>query len=255
MRIIVAKDAEGMAERAADWIAARIRAKPDLRIAWCTGRTVIPVYRKLTAMHREGRLTFAEVRCYDIDEYAGLPSRHPASFRRFLMDRLLEPVGVPIRNIRLLDGSAPDLERECQDFEECVEAAGGIDLLLDGIGTNGHLGFNEPGTPFGSRTRLVNLTEETREAQLAFFPSLDHVPRRALTRGIRDIMQARSIMIMASGAHKAAPLGAAFLGPVTEEIPSSVLQLHPDVTLFADAEAARPLLKNRLTARYVEGDF
>ncbi len=242
MKIIVAEDAAGMARAAASCIANRIRAKPDLRVAWCTGRTVIPVYNELRALHAEGVVSFDQVRCFDIDEYAGLPSDHPSSFRRFIMDRLLGPVGARPENIRLLDGSRSDWQEECREFEAEIEAAGGIDLLLNGVGTNGHLGFNEPGTSFASRTRLVELTEETRLGQLPFFPSLDDVPRYALTRGITEIIQARSILIMASGVSKAPILARAFLGPVTEEVPCSVLQRYPDLTLVLDAEAGAPLL-------------
>ena len=244
MRILVAPDTASMARAAARLIAEAVAARPDLRVAWCTGRTVIPVYDELRALHRAGQVSFDQVRCFDLDEYWGLPEGHPATFRRFLLDRLLGPVGAKPENIRLLDGSASDWRKECCDFETAVEVAGGIDLLLDGIGTNGHLGFNEPGTSFDSRTRLVDLSEETRQAQLPFFLSLSEVPRQALTRGISEIMAARSIIIMAGGRAKSAPLARALLGPVTEEVPSSILQRHPDFTLVADADAARPLLND-----------
>jgi len=257
MRILVAKTPEGMARAAARLIAARIAAKPDMNISWCTGRTVIPVYAELVRLKEERAASATPLRVdrltsFAVDEYAGLPADHPATFRRFLMDRLFVPLGLPPGRIHLLDGSAPDPEAECRRYEAAIEAAGGIDLLLDGVGANAHLGFNEPGSPFGSDTRVVDLTPETRAAQVDFFPSLDDVPRRALTRGIRRIMHARSICIMAFGPSKAPALEAAFLGPVTEQVPCSVLQLHPDLTLVLDADAARPLVADAGTARYVE---
>lgn len=250
MRILVAGDTASMARTAARLIAEAVEARPDLRVAWCTGRTVIPVYDELRALYRSGRLSFARVRCFNLDEYWGLPAGHPASFRRFLLDHLLEQVGARPENTRLLDGSPGNWRKECRDFEAAVAAAGGIDLLLDGIGANGHLGFNEPGTSFDSRTCLVDLTEETRQGQLPFFRSLSEVPRQALTRGISEIMRARSVIIMASGSSKAAPLGRALLGPVAEDVPSSVLQRHPDATLVVDAEAAGPFLGDSGLARY-----
>lgn len=241
-----------MAKVAAAVIAGYIRTAQALNVAWCTGRTVIPVYEELLRLHHEAGLRFDHVRSFDLDEYFGLEPDHPASFRQFLHRHLFTPVQMSPAAIHLLDGSAASWARSCQEFEATVEAAGGIDLLLDGIGANGHLGFNEPGSEFGSDTRLVDLTEETREGQLAFFPTLDAVPHQALTRGIRPIMQARAIVLMASGAAKAEPLRRAFLGPVTPEVPCSVLQLHPNLTLVLDRDAARPLLEDPHTARYVK---
>jgi glucosamine-6-phosphate deaminase len=247
MRILVARD---MAQAAAGLIAGRIQGKPDLTVTWCTGRTVIPVYGELVRLHRDGQLLLDRVRSFDLDEYYGLAADHPASYRRFLEQHLLVPTGH--RPTRLLDGSRSNWRQECADFEAAVAAAGGTDLLLDGIGANAHLGFNEPSSPFGSGTRVVDLTAESREGQLAFFPSIADVPRQALTRGIRPIMNARSIMLMAAGEAKARPLALAFLGPVTEAVPCSVLQLHPDLTLVLDRAAAEPLLANSRTACYVQ---
>jgi len=242
MKLIVVKDYAALSRVSAEYVAARVCSQPSLRIGFCTGRTVVGFYQELVGLHRRGRVSFAQAWGFDIDEFHGLPQGHPKSYRTYLQENFFHLVDFDPQRIRLLDSDPADPEAAYRAYEEMIEATGGIDLQLDGIGLNGHLGFNEPGTPFGSRTRVVDLTEESRRAQIDLFGSIEEVPTRAVTRGILNIMRSREVLMMASGESKTAIVAKALAGPVVEAVPCSILQLHPAFTLIADEAAARDLL-------------
>ena len=241
MRIYCEKDYDAMSRRAAAIIAAQVIAKPDCVLGLATGSTPIGAYKQLVAWHKQGDLSFAEVRSVNLDEYCGLAPDHDQSYRYFMQDNLFNHVDIEGENTSVPSGQAADPEEECRQYEWKVAELGYADLQLLGLGRNGHIGFNEPCDHFPVTTHLVDLTESTIEANARFFASADDVPRQALTMGIGTIMKARKILVVASGADKADAVYKAFSGPVTPEVPASILQLHPDVTLVADESALAKL--------------
>lgn len=241
MVVHVFKTPEELAQAAAMVFAAQIAKKPDTVLGLATGSTPVGTYRELARLNRLGLIDFSEVRTYNLDEYIGLEPTHDQSYRYFMNDNLFNHINIKMENTHVPCGTGADHWADARAYDEAVEAAGGIDLQLLGIGNNGHIGFNEPGTPFGSRTHLVDLTPSTREANQRFFNSLDEVPTQAVTMGIRTVMNARRIMLIALGKGKAEIIRKTILGPVTEEVPASVLQLHPDVEIYLDHDAASML--------------
>ncbi|MDE6590730.1 MAG: glucosamine-6-phosphate deaminase [Oscillospiraceae bacterium] len=240
-RIYCEKNYDAMSRRAAAIIAAQVIAKPDCVLGLATGSTPIGAYKQLVAWHKQGDLSFAEVRSVNLDEYCGLAPDHDQSYRYFMQDNLFNHVDIEGENTSVPSGLAADPEEECRQYEWKVAELGYADLQLLGLGRNGHIGFNEPCDHFPVATHLVDLTESTIEANARFFASADDVPRQALTMGIGTIMKARKILVVASGADKADAVYKAFSGPVTPEVPASILQLHPDVTLVADESALSKL--------------
>ena len=238
MIVKVFENEEFAGRAAADAIIAQISAKPNSVLGLPTGSTPVPTYRALSAACAEGRVSFKDVKTFNLDEYVGLNPAHEQSYRYFMNDNLFNHVDIDIANTNLpCDGSDLD-EATAAKYDEKIIAAGGIDFQLLGIGGNGHIGFNEPGTPFGSLTHVVELTESTREANKRFFNSIDEVPTHAATMGIRTVMNARGILLIALGKAKAEIMKKTLCGPVTEEVPASVLQLHPNCTVYCDEEAA-----------------
>ncbi|MDE6281335.1 MAG: glucosamine-6-phosphate deaminase [Oscillospiraceae bacterium] len=242
MRIYCEKDYNAMSRRAANIIAAQILSKPDCVLGLATGSTPVGAYKELVEWYKQGDLSFAEVRSVNLDEYCGLAPDHDQSYRYFMQDNLFNHVDIEAESTNVPSGLAEDPAAECLRYEWKVAELGYADLQLLGLGRNGHIGFNEPCDHFPKQTHLVDLTESTIEANSRFFASADDVPRQALTMGIGTIMKARKILIVASGADKADAVCRAFNGPITPEMPASILQLHPDVTLVAD-EAALAKLK------------
>lgn len=238
MQQLIARDYRELSRLAADRVSAVVAEKPAAVLGLATGSTPIGLYAELVARSRAGELDLRQVTTFNLDEYLGLPRTHPASYWQFMQAHLFRHVPVRAERIHLPRGDAPDPEAECRAYEAAIAAAGGIDLQVLGIGGNGHIGFNEPGAPFDSVTRVVDLTAETRAANARFFARPDEVPRQAISMGIRTIMQARRILLLASGEGKAAAVAAALTGPVTTAVPASVLQRHPDVTVIMDAAAA-----------------
>lgn len=243
MRIYREKDYASMSRRAAAVIAAQVVSKPDCVLGLATGSTPVGAYKQLVEWHKQGDLSFAEVRSVNLDEYVGLAPTHDQSYRYFMQDNLFNHVDIAAENTNVPDGLAGDVAAECLRYEEKVAELGYADLQLLGLGRNGHIGFNEPCADFPVRTHLVDLTQSTIEANARFFASADDVPKQALTMGVGTIMRARKILIVASGADKADALYQAFAGPVTPEVPASILQLHPDVTLVADEAALSKLME------------
>ncbi len=237
MRIYREKDYDAMSRRAASIIAAQVVSKPDCVLGLATGSSPVGAYQQLVKWYERGDLSFKEVRSVNLDEYCGLAPGHDQSYRYFMQANLFDHVDIRPENTNVPDGLAADPRVECARYEELVAGLGYADLQLLGIGRNGHIGFNEPCGEFPKATHVVDLTQSTIEANARFFASAGDVPRQALTMGIGTIMRARKILIVASGADKADAVAKAFFGPITPEMPASILQLHPDVTLVADESA------------------
>lgn len=241
MKIIKAHDYADMSRKAANIISAQIIMKPNCVLGLATGGTPVGIYEQLVAWYNKDDLDFAEVTTINLDEYCGLPRSHPESYWSFMHRHLFDHVNVAEECVHLPDGNNPDAAAECAAYDAVIQSAGGVDLQLLGIGHDGHIGFNEPGAAFELGTHCVNLTEATIEANKRFFAHRDEVPRQAYTMGIKTIMQARKVLLAASGADKAEILYKALYGPVTPELPASILQLHPDLTVVLDEGAASML--------------
>jgi len=241
IKVIITRDYDEMSKLAAKMIADAIRAKPNIVLGLATGGTPEGCYKELVRMHKEEGLDFSQVVTFNLDEYVGLPPDHPQSYHYYMDVYLFNHVNIKRENTHIPDGMAKDLEKHCQEYEEMIKKAGGIDLQLLGIGRNGHIGFNEPGSPFDSRTRVVELTETTRRDNARFFKSIDEVPTHAVTMGLATIMEARKIILLASGENKADAIAKAVEGPKTTMVPASILQDHPDCTFIIDKEAASKL--------------
>lgn len=239
---LILTDEAALAEFVAERVTERLRAEPNLVLGLATGQTFMTVYERLAAAHRRGAVSFAGTTSFNLDEYVGLPADHPASYHAFMRRCLFGRVDIDPERAHLPDGMAADPEAEARRYEAAVRAAGGIDLLLLGIGENGHIGFNEPGAPFSSRTRLVALDASTRAANRRFFPAGEAVPDRAITMGVATILEAREIVLAATGTRKAAALKAALEGPVSPVCPASVLRRHPATLFVCDEAAAAELL-------------
>ncbi|MCD6444643.1 glucosamine-6-phosphate deaminase [Candidatus Bathyarchaeota archaeon] len=238
MKVLIVKNYEELSLETALRIAEAVRSKPDIVLGLATGGTPLGCYRELIRMHREEGLSFSRVTTFNLDEYVGLPPSHPQSYHYYMFHNFFDHVDVRRENVHIPDGMAEDLDEECRRYEEAIKRAGGIDLQLLGIGRNGHIGFNEPGSPFDSRTRVVKLSEQTRKDNARFFNSIDEVPTHAITMGIGTIMEARRIILIASGEAKAEAIAKAVKGPKTVDVPASVLQDHPDCLFIVDKEAA-----------------
>ena len=243
MRIYQEKDYNAVSRRAASIIAAQVVSKPDCVLGLATGSTPVGAYQQLVKWYEQGDLSFAQVRSVNLDEYCGLAPGHDQSYRYFMQANLFDHVNIKPENTNVPNGLAEDSEAECRRYEALIDSLGGIDLQLLGIGHNGHIGFNEPCAEFPKATHVVDLTQSTIDANARFFASADEVPRQALTMGIRCIMQARKVLVVASGEDKAEIVCRAFSGPVTPEVPASILQLHPDFTLVGDRAALSRLMQ------------
>ena len=237
MKIIRAKDYNDMSRKAANIISAQVILKPDSVLGLATGSSPIGIYEQLIKWYNKGDVDFGACTTFNLDEYRGLTADHDQSYHYFMHKNFFDAINVPAERINLPDGAQLDAERECARYDAAIRAAGGIDLQLLGLGVNGHIGFNEPAESFSLGTHQVELTDSTRQANRRFFSSLEEVPTHARTMGVRDIMQARKVLMVANGAAKAQAIRDAFFGPVTPHVPASILQLHGDFTLVADEEA------------------
>ena len=242
MRIYCEKDYDAVSRRTASVIAAQVMSRPDCVLGLATGSSPVGTYKELIEWYKQGDLSFAEVRSVNLDEYYGLAPTHDQSYRYFMQTNLFDHVDIVAENTNVPSGQAADAAAECARYEQVVASLGYADLQLLGMGRNGHIGFNEPCADFPLATHLVDLTESTIEANARFFASADDVPKQALTMGIGTIMKARKILVVVSGADKADAVAKAVQGPITPEVPASILQLHPDVTIVGD-EAALSGLK------------
>ena len=233
-------DAEEIARAVADIYAAILKAKPAAVLGFATGSTPLPLYAELVRRVAAGEMSFADVTTFNLDEYVGLEPTHDQSYRYFMDTNLFNHIDVDPTRVHVPSGISVDAETLAA-YDAAIVAAGGIDMQLLGIGCNGHIGFNEPGTPLDSLTHVVELTQNTREVNARFFASLDEVPTHAATMGIKTVMNARQLVLIATGASKADALYATVKGPVTPEVPASALQIHPCAFIFADEAAAAKL--------------
>ena len=238
MKIIVTKDYEEMSKRAADVIFAQVLMKEDSVLGLATGSSPEGLYKCLVKRYEKGRIDFSGVTTINLDEYQGLSHDNEQSYWYFMNKHFHSHVNVKPENIHVPDGSNMDARKACREYDEIIEKAGGIDLQLLGIGRNGHIGFNEPAEDFPKFTHCVDLTESTIQANARFFDKPEDVPTQAYTMGIGTIMRAKRILLIASGKDKAAIVKEALFGPVRPQVPASILQLHPDVTVVLDEEAA-----------------
>ena len=237
MKIYAAKDYADLSRKAANIISAQVIMKPNAVLGLATGSTPIGAYKQLIEWYEKGDIDFSHTLSINLDEYKGLSGDHDQSYRYFMNHNLFDHVNIKKENTNVPNGLAENAEEECKRYNNIIRSLGGIDLQLLGIGGNGHIGFNEPGESFDKQVHCVNLTESTIEANKRFFASADDVPKQAYTMGIKTIMQAKKILIVASGEDKAEIVHKAFFGPITPQVPASVLQLHNDVTLVADEAA------------------
>jgi glucosamine-6-phosphate deaminase len=241
MLVILKDDYEAMSKEAALIVVDRLRKKPNLVLGFATGSTPLGLYRELIRMHVHEGLDFSKVTTYNLDEYVGLSPRHDQSYQYFMRKNLFSHLNIPEQNIHLPDGLADDIDGFCDWYEDQIEKAGGIDLQILGIGPNGHIAFNEPGSSLGSRTRVKTLTENTLRANARFFKSVNEVPKYAITMGVGTIMDAKELLLLASGAGKADAIKAAVEGPLTAQCPASIIQLHRKTFVMVDHEAASKL--------------
>lgn len=243
MRILVCKDYNAMSQKAAQLMFSQVTLYPASKLGLATGGTVIGMYANLIQMHKTQSLDFSEVITFNLDEYLGLSAQHPQSYHHFMYENFFKEVNILPENIHIPNGMASSLEEECASYDEKIKAAGGIDILVLGIGRNAHIGFNEPTTRFQKGTHVVTLDSSTRKANARFFNSLENVPTQAITMGIGTIFRSRKILLLASGRDKAEAIYNTVYGEVLSEVPSSILQFHKDTVLILDKEAARLLQK------------
>ncbi|SEJ13846.1 glucosamine-6-phosphate deaminase [Cyclobacterium xiamenense] len=237
MQVQIFQNKEALHRAVAERIIAEVKQNPQSVLGLSTGSSPIDTYANLVRDHQTQGTDYSRVRTFNLDEYVGLAGSHPQSYRYFMNEHLFHHLNIPMENTYVPSGIG-DLEKECEAYENEIKRQGGIDLQLLGIGTNGHIGFNEPGTPLDSRTHVTRLLQETITANARFFSTVEEVPTEAVTMGIQTIMEARQIVLLAYGSKKAATIRDAVRRPVTENVPASVLQHHPDVALYLDEEAA-----------------
>jgi glucosamine-6-phosphate deaminase len=253
MEVIIQSNEEYAARTVAEFIAQAVAAKPDLVLGLATGCTMEPVYAELVRKHQDEGLDFSRCRSFNLDEYVGLPADDPCSYHYFMRERFFDRVNIELSSTHLPNGMATDLEAECGRYEQLIQASGGIDLQLLGIGLNGHLGFNEPPSAFQSLTHVENLSPVTRAQNAPLFPKSKPVPRRAITMGVGTILQARRCLLLATGPEKAEIVAKAIEGPLTTAITASVLQTHPACTVVLDEAAAGGLRKSERFQRVSHG--
>lgn len=214
-----------------------IKEKPDCVLGLATGETPLGMYKRLIEYNRDKIVDFSEVKSFNLDEYRGLSGSHPQSYRYFMNKNFFDQINIDKNNTFIPDGTCEDVKKECSDYEDKINESGGIDIQILGVGSNGHIGFNEPSSELCVYTHLTDLTEETIEANSRFFNNREEVPRKAITVGIGQIMKAKKIILLASGSNKADIIGNLFSGKISTENPSSLLQVHPSVAVIVDKEA------------------
>ncbi|MFP5311472.1 MAG: glucosamine-6-phosphate deaminase [Actinomycetes bacterium] len=240
MEVVILGGSRQIGKLAAGAIEQLVRRKPDAVLGLATGSSPLPVYDALAARHEQG-LDFSRASGFALDEYVGLPAGHPQSYREVVRRAFTNRVNIRPENVHGPDGTAADIPAACEAYEQAITAAGGVDLQLLGVGTDGHIGFNEPGSSFRSRTRIKSLIEQTRRDNARFFNGLAEVPHHVLTQGLGTIMDARHVILVATGAQKAQAVRDFIEGPVAAICPASVLQFHPHTTVLLDEAAASAL--------------
>ena len=243
MKFMLTKDYDDMSRKAANVITAQIVMKEDSVLGLATGSTPIGTYKCLAERYDKGDLDFSKITSVNLDEYRGLTHDNDQSYYYFMHHNLFSKVNIDLNNTYVPDGTIADAKEACDKYEEIIASTGGVDLQLLGLGHNGHIGFNEPADVFPKLTHCVDLTESTIQANARFFASKEEVPTQAYTMGIQTIMNAKKILVVVSGADKAEIVKKAFFGDVTPQVPASILQLHPDVTIVGDEAAFAEIKK------------
>ncbi|HZG74164.1 MAG TPA: glucosamine-6-phosphate deaminase [Chondromyces sp.] len=237
MQIIKAENYTEMSQKAAGFILTRIKANPALTLGLATGGTPVGTYEELIEDHVQNGTSYSQAITFNLDEYIGLSAGHKNSYRQFMNEKLFNHIDIPLSQTHIPHGDAEDIEMECMSYEKLIERNGGIDLQLLGIGRNGHIGFNEPGTPFESATHIVDLAPSTIKANARFFSSPEEVPTQAITMGISTIMKSREILLLVSGEAKKEAMKKLMSGEISEKFPASILNQHPNVTVIIDQAA------------------
>lgn len=241
MEVVVEKTFQDMSRVAAKHVADILNAKPNAVLGMPTGTTPLGLYQELARMHKRGEVDFSQVTSFNLDEYVGMPINHPQSYHHFMHENFFKHVNIPPQNIHIPSGTTNNYRAFCEWYEKRILEVGGIDLQILGIGSDGHIGFNEPTSSLRSRTRLKTLAKSTIDDNSRFFKNRDEVPIYAITMGVGTILDTREIMLLASGKSKAAAIAGAVEGPVTAMNTASALQLHPKTTVYLDEEAAAKL--------------
>jgi len=241
MEVVICRSYAELSKAAARIVGELLNHKPNAVLGFATGSSPVGLYQELIRMHQEEGLDFSKVTTFNLDEYVGLPPGHPQSYRRFMNENLFDHINVPKQNTHVPSGTSANHVAFCQWYEQRIRDTGGIDLQVLGIGSDGHIAFNEPGSSLGSRTRRVTLTEQTIDDNARFFKKKSDVPRHAISMGVGTVLEARKLLMVVNGKNKAPALAAAVEGPITSMITASALQLHPDAIVFVDTEAAAQL--------------
>lgn len=244
MKLLIVEDYELLSKQAARLVADEVKTNPNVVLGLATGGTPIGMYRELIQLHREEGIDFSRAVSFNLDEYAGLPAAHEQSYHAYMQENLFKHINIPSEHTHVPRGDSEELEAECARYEAAIIEAGGIDIQVLGIGNNGHIGFNEPGSTADTRTRVVQLDESTIQANARYFDSIDDVPTQAVSMGIQTILGAKRILLLASGEAKAEAVRHMFEEKMTPDVPASLLQLHPDVTIIVDWAAAKRLTTN-----------
>ncbi|SHJ97485.1 glucosamine-6-phosphate deaminase [Paramaledivibacter caminithermalis] len=250
MRIIFTEDYQQMSKKAADIVVSQIILKPDSVLGLATGSTPLGMYKQIVNTYKEGHIDFNEVTTFNLDEYYGLDKTNNQSYYYYMLENFFKNININMERVNIPNGTADDIEKECLDYERKIRNCGGIDLQVLGIGRNGHIGFNEPDLKFEALTHIVELDQQTIKDNSRFFDTIEDVPTKAISMGIKTIMRARKIVLLASGEEKADAIHGAIYGKITPELPASVLQLHPDVVFIVDKEAG-----SRLDLEKIQEEF
>lgn len=239
MNILKLHSDEDFVQTGASLIVSLLQSNPKAVLGLATGSSPVGMYTRLIELHRKGLVSFSKATSFNLDEYIGLPAEHPQSYRSFMNEHLFNHIDIEPGQTHIPNGNAADMEAECLAYDKMLDDYGPVDLQILGIGSNGHIGFNEPDANLSSRTHVVDLLEDTREANARFFDTLEDVPRQAITMGIGGIMKARQILLLARGAGKAEAIRNAVEGPITTQCPASLLQSHPNVIVLVDEGAGK----------------
>jgi len=245
MLVVIKKNYNEMSKEAAKMVADLIRSKPNCVLGFATGSSPLGLYKELIRMHKEEGLDFSKITTFNLDEYVGLPPEHPQSYAYFMWENLFKHINVDPRYVHIPHGMAKDIEEFCNWYEERIKYYGGIDLQILGIGANGHIAFNEPGSSLGSRTRIKTLDELTKRDNLRFFTNPDEVPKYAITMGVGTIMDSKALLLLANGKSKAEAIKATVEGPITALYPATIVQMHRKAFIICDEEAG-----SRLSRKY-----
>ncbi|NDI34821.1 glucosamine-6-phosphate deaminase [Chengkuizengella sediminis] len=237
MEVIKVRDYNEMSKKAAEYITSKVKSSTCINLGLATGGTPLGLYKNMVLDFQKNKTDYQHVTSFNLDEYVGLSEDHPNSYHYYMKENLFNYINILKSNVHLPNGKGVSLKKECDHYDKLIKGCGGIDVQVLGIGQNGHIGFNEPGTSFGTKTHVVKLTESTRQANKHFFNDMDEVPTHAITMGIQSIMNSREILLLASGAEKGVAINKLLQGDLNEQFPASILQLHPNVTVIADEQS------------------